>query len=501
MPEFFQYILIAAGCISIFYLAFHLFRKKEQRFNQQRYFLLLSMLISVALSFSEYSIHINMENPQEEVILEEPIEIQETTLAATAISETPTEVPLGKRPWPVQKILIWIYVAGVVAVGIRIFMHLLLILFHFFYSKKAKIHGMSVRTSNKISSPFTFFKWIFVPGELQYKNETQKIILHEKIHASQHHSFDILLVEALSAVMWFNPFIWMMRKSVQLVHEYLADEGVLNTGFDRLRYQALLLNQVAEERLICLSSGFNHSIIKKRMIMMTKQKFNQKTKLRILALLPISAILFFGIACVNGQSGKEEAKAVVAVAPLKMNVMYLGVENPVNIAVSGYKSSDITVTVDNGNIEGENGEYFISPDRPGPAVLTVSSNGEEIQKTTFRVKFVPNPKAVIPVDYQNLTNGTITKKQLLDAGGIKVIMENFDFDLSFEVVSYVMSATVPGKFIVREEITEGASYSPLQKDLIKSLVPNQKLMIEEIYSVAPDGSKRKLNPMVFRIIE
>jgi hypothetical protein len=85
------------------------------------------------------------------------------------------------------------------------------------------------------------------------------------------------------------------------VHEYLADEGVLSTGIDRLQYQALLVNQVAEERIICLSSGFHHSLIKKRLIMMTKNKPDQDPKLRILSLVPIALFLFVGVACINGQ--------------------------------------------------------------------------------------------------------------------------------------------------------------------------------------------------------
>jgi N-acetylmuramoyl-L-alanine amidase len=113
--------------------------------------------------------------------------------------------------------------------------------------------------------------------------------------------------------MWFNPLVWMMKKSVQLVHEYLADEGVLNTGTDKLRYQALLINQVAEERLICLSSSFNHSLIKKRMIMMTKSKFNKGSKLRILTLIPLAAMLFVGVAFVNGQEVDKNSKVFTVI--------------------------------------------------------------------------------------------------------------------------------------------------------------------------------------------
>jgi hypothetical protein len=92
--------------------------------------------------------------------------------------------------------------------------------------------------------------------------------------------------------MWFNPLIWMMKNSIQLVHEYLADEGALNTGIDKHRYQALLINQITEDKLISLSSSFNHSLIKKRMKMMLNKKLNRRSNLKIMALLPLAIFLF-----------------------------------------------------------------------------------------------------------------------------------------------------------------------------------------------------------------
>jgi hypothetical protein len=104
-----------------------------------------------------------------------------------------------------------------------------------------------------------------------------------------------------------------MRKEMQLVHEYLADEGALRTGIDKHKYKALLINQVTEERLICLSSSFNHSLIKKRMIMMTKSNFNQKAKLKILTLIPLSIFLFLVAAYADGQSNNDLANNVASV--------------------------------------------------------------------------------------------------------------------------------------------------------------------------------------------
>ena len=154
--------------------------------------------------------------------------------------------------------------------------------------------------NNKLNSNFSFFKWIFICSDSVSDEELDQIITHEQIHASQYHSADLMVIELLSAVMWFNPFIWMMKNSIQLVHEYLADEGVLNTGFDRIKYQALMISQVAEERLVRLSSSFNYSLIKKRMKMMTQSKTHKATGIKVLALAPVSAVLFILLAVING---------------------------------------------------------------------------------------------------------------------------------------------------------------------------------------------------------
>jgi gliding motility-associated protein GldM len=230
--------------------------------------------------------------------------------------------------------------------------------------------------------------------------------------------------------------------------------------------------------------------------MMTKPKFGQKTNLRFLTILPLTILLFTGVACINGQKADGEKKTVAAVAPTKMNVLYLGLDNPVSIAVSGYEASELNVKVDsNGRILGDNGKYIIRPIRPGALKVFVYAGDELVSETHFRVKTVPDPVAKIA----GKKGGTISKPELLDAAKIYVEMENFDFDLSWEIVSFVMSASVPGSSAIREEISHSGKFSDNQIDLINSLEENQKLMIEEIKAKGPDGAIRKMGSMVFTI--
>ena len=289
-----------------------MFQKNETRFHLLRYYLLISIVLSLLMPLTRMQIDLNIfpEKFESEEILQETVMVE--TIADVAAINTLDVKQKTARNWSLVSFLFGIYISISLLLSIRLLVHLVKIFYLFGTSKKVRTERI-VLLSKTNGSSFAFFNWIFIPRSYYLNDEAKDIISHEKIHASQYHSIDLILVELLSAVMWFNPLVWMMKKSVQLVHEYLADEGVLSTGTDKLRYQALLVNQAAEERLICLSSSFNHSLIKKRMIMMTKSKFKQGSKLKIYALIPMAAILFIGVAFVNGQGVNKNSKAFTVV--------------------------------------------------------------------------------------------------------------------------------------------------------------------------------------------
>lgn len=329
-------------------MVYVLYQRKETRLKHLRAFLLCSMFAAIIMPFSKYSIDIpdylkvddrfiasykNLFEPgaipafeknEDEVLRQN--KVYKTNGKSSLVNETnpPSEnvgpyysdakyntkvsdkvAPSGffetKQEINLLTVLTGIYLVGFAFILLRTLFSLAVIFRLYFVSAKKRQKGFTILINKSVKAPYSFFGWVFIPQKMFEENDYREIILHEKVHVSQYHSIDIIVIELLSAVMWFNPFVWKMRNSVQLVHEYLADEGVLNTGIDRLQYQALLVNQVAEERLICLSSGFHQSQIKKRLIMMTKNKTDQNPKLRILYLLPIVLLLFIGVAYVNGQ--------------------------------------------------------------------------------------------------------------------------------------------------------------------------------------------------------
>ncbi len=130
-------------------------------------------------------------------------------------------------------------------------------------------NGFKLVFLNKETSPFSFMNYVFVSQSFQKNESYHKMIIHELEHVKQGHTFDIIIIEILAAFQWFNPFMWLLRRSVRENHEYLADQAVLNSGIKRGFYKKLLLNQYLGYNFE-IANNFNYSLIKKRIRMMSK---------------------------------------------------------------------------------------------------------------------------------------------------------------------------------------------------------------------------------------
>lgn len=497
MNNFVLYLILSSSILIITYLFFRFFIDNRIAFGLTRFFLISSIIFSLLLPFHTYRIDLSIGSPRE-IIQEttESLKSESTSVSGQIVDQT-RQLRIEETV-AVKRISSWMLIKYIyfTVMGLLV-LRLVWNLFRIFYLRiinTAQTHsGQRIIFTNQISNSFTFFRWIFINKEGRSESEIRNIILHERIHASQYHSIDLLLIELVIAFMWFNPVVWLMRRMLQQTHEYLADEGALNTGVSKPEYKAHLLNQVAEERLITLSSGFNHSLIKKRIVMMTKPKFGQKTNLRFLTIIPLTLLLFAGVACINGQKPQEEKKTVAAVAPTKMNVLYIGVDNPMSIAVSGYEADELTVEVDQGEIIGENGIYIIRPKTPRWLKIFVYAGADLVSETHFRVKTVPDPVAKVA----GKKGGIISKEEILKAGKVYVELENFDFDLSFEIAEFTVSAVIDGYVIEYKSTSD--KFTKEQEDLIEKLKPEGRVYIQDIKARGPDGALRALSTINFKI--
>ncbi|GAB4382550.1 MAG: gliding motility protein GldM [Salibacteraceae bacterium] len=194
------------------------------------------------------------------------------------------------------------------------------------------------------------------------------------------------------------------------------------------------------------------------------------------------------------------AKPALVVSPTAMNVFYRGIDNPVEISVPGVPTEMLEVSIS--NIEsksGSNGNYKLRPGKGPTCEVSVSAtiNGkrQNFGKKEFRVKNVPDPK---PYFGGKTGSENISKRDLLAAAGVIAKMENFEFDLRFDIVSYSVSATIRGNVVEQE--CRGPALTPDAKRIINELKSGQKLYIEKIKARGPDGTVRDLGTIALRVI-
>ncbi len=305
-----NYLIATSVCLAFAYLIYLLFFRKETNFKQRRFFLIFAAVFSLLLPTGSYYILLPLTTKAEtqtETFAPPPVlEIQDTQVSTPDFySVNPVVIPDTE---PVKRrssinllqVLQYLYFAGVAVLLLRFIVQLVTINIWYSRSRKVKQPMFTLLYHERFTTPFSFFRWIFLTDKKLPEADLDKIIAHESIHVKQRHSFDAVFFELLCIFLWFNPFVWMMRRSINLTHEFLADEGAIQSGIDSLHYQALMVNQVAEANIVSVTSHFNKSMLSHRIKMIANRRLYKKAKYKILVLAPVALVLFLFIAGVNG---------------------------------------------------------------------------------------------------------------------------------------------------------------------------------------------------------
>ena len=144
-------------------------------------------------------------------------------------------------------------------------------------------------------SPFSYFKHIVI-SEQDYQDNPREILVHEQAHISLRHSWDVLFMGFVTLFQWWNPAAWLLCRELRQVHEYEADEAVLNQGVDAKQYQLLLIRKSVGDQLFSMANNFNYQSLKKRIRMMTINKSSRWNTLRALAVVPVIALALLAFA-------------------------------------------------------------------------------------------------------------------------------------------------------------------------------------------------------------
>jgi TonB family protein len=162
---------------------------------------------------------------------------------------------------------------------------------------------------------FSAMGYIFINTRLS-PEDAGEIIRHEQNHLKQNHFLDIVFIEIIKAIQWFNPVVYLFNRSLRAIHEYQADQECLSSGVPVVNYQSLLFSQVFKSRAFKLTNSFsNPSLIKKRMVMMTKKRSSPFANAKVLIVIPVTAVVFLAISAYNVIPQSTSKQSVLETSP------------------------------------------------------------------------------------------------------------------------------------------------------------------------------------------
>jgi beta-lactamase regulating signal transducer with metallopeptidase domain len=297
----FVYILKSTICLVLLLGFYHLVLEKEKMHQFNRFYLLGSVVFSLIVPSFIITV-----TPTEFV---EPI-LTEQTFNQNIVHTTKEITPTQSIDYTNYILTSYILISTILFIifGRKLFS----ILQKIRKNKKVNYFRATVVLLKEQVLPHTFLSYIFI-NKKEYQTESleQQILTHELTHVEQKHTLDVLFIQVLQNLFWFNPIFRFYRKAIQLNHEFLADDAVINSHKNISEYQQLLLSKTAQNNNIYLASNFNYSLTKKRLLMMTTPSSKTKILLKKLLILPLTAGFIFAFAQrVEAQENKDLPQVV-----------------------------------------------------------------------------------------------------------------------------------------------------------------------------------------------
>ena len=295
------YFLEANLGIVLFYAFYRLLCVRDTFFVGRRVALLSFVAASFVLPFvgMEWSSFSMTESPVTEYV---------TTFLMPEVT-VGTRGPSAPHPLSAGFLLAMLYYAGVAVMAVRMGARWVSVLRLLRVSPSGVMRGRRVRLLPDPSGPFSFFGWIFVHRGSVKPDEEAEVLAHETAHVRQWHSVDVVLMELLTVVCWWNPFAWLMKRETRENLEYLADRSVIRSGFNPRGYQYHLVALACQNGRAGLINSFNLSNLKKRIIMMNKRRTNRTGYLKYaLFAFPAFALLMLGnMSCTSEKKQADES--------------------------------------------------------------------------------------------------------------------------------------------------------------------------------------------------
>ncbi len=304
------HLLPIAATVMVLWMVYRLLFRNSNRLLFNRFFLLTSMLLALAMPL--LGLLSGTELPQMATLKQNMfggMMLSEVVVTPDGQPVLP-EVTVNTNATP-SRFSLWQVVGGIYLIGVGVMT--LLFLFKLgklvaliIRSPKRKMSGCTAVFTGRDQGSFSFFRYAFFPNE----NVDPDIMRHEMSHISHHHSWDILFAEVMMILQWFNPFIYLYKKELQSLHEYQADRDVVATGVDKKNYMMLILQQCMAVDFSGMSNNFSLILTKKRIKMITRNEKAKGLWWRLLATLPVLAILLIANTKVTAQEQKAVDKPI-----------------------------------------------------------------------------------------------------------------------------------------------------------------------------------------------
>lgn len=277
---FFIYSVKVAVCLALFYLFHKLLMSRDTFHTFNRFAILSMMLLSLVLPL----VHLSLDS---EAGINRGTVALEGLVAQTVVADGGNGVGEGLS---LTQVLLAAYVLGVVLFVGKALLSVgsLLRLIRRARCVEER-NGIRIYTMQGDISPFSWFRYIIM-SEKDWQENRREIVLHEMAHIRRCHSMDVAVCNMMIVFQWYNPAAWLLKRELQTVHEYEADEAVLSAGVDATHYQMLLIRKAVGERLFSMANNLNHNSLKKRITMMKIKRTNPMQKAKIAFVLPLAAM-------------------------------------------------------------------------------------------------------------------------------------------------------------------------------------------------------------------
>lgn len=308
--------------IALFYMFYRLFFAGDTLWKARRFYLLFSVLISFAYPLLSIEYWLQGKEMVQELVM--------------TYAQLPEYTVYADQGFSLLSLVFLFYLTVSSVLLVRLLLQLISILKIKRSGVFETVQNTRVMTINKEIAPFSFFGTIYINPALHNEEETRQILLHELTHVQQRHSMDVIISEILCIVFWINPATWLLKSEIRQNLEFLADNKVINSGFDSKSYQYHLLQLSYQTPEFRLSNKFNVLPLKKRIIMMNQKKSSKSTVLKYLLIVPLTFSL---VVISNAETLVSKAKDLLESensAKLEMVDNFQKVESANELVVVGY---------------------------------------------------------------------------------------------------------------------------------------------------------------------